>query len=136
MNKPLLMVVSLCLSALVVNVAYASSSISTRVKVVEDKVRVHDKKIKDIKAQQEELSRNLASTAKTAHSDPAPAASANGAKSATAPSEKPTVREKSSAELRQERAASAAQAKRRAEAEARAKHERLAALYRSRYAYP
>lgn len=37
----------------------ASSSISTRVKVVEEKVRVHDKKLRELSAQQELASQQL-----------------------------------------------------------------------------
>jgi hypothetical protein len=133
MNKPLLIVLPLCLSTLVVHSSYASSSISTRVKVVEDKVRVHDKKIKDIKAQQEVLNRNMAN-ARTA--TPVQEHPTSAAKPSSQPTAKPAVKEKTEAELRQERAVAAARAKQRAEAEARAKHERLAAMYRARYAYP
>ena len=130
MSKLLLTVLSFCLAVFVVHSSYASSSISTRVKVVEDKVRVHDKKIKDIKAQQEALSRSLGN-ARVNHSNPvspAPAKTLQASKSA--------VKEKTEAELEHERSVAAAQARKRAEAEAKAKRERLAALYRSRYAYP
>lgn len=44
----------------VTQISYAASSISTRVKVVEEKVRLHDKKIRDIKAQQEQTDKQLA----------------------------------------------------------------------------
>ncbi len=135
MNKPLLMVLSFCLSTLVVHSSYASASISTRVKVVEDKVRVHDKKIKDIKAQQEALSRDIASQRAQAERPSAPASSATSASVASKPAQ-PAVKEKTDAEIRHDRAVAAAQAKKRAEAEARAKYERLAAMYRARYAYP
>lgn len=38
----------------------ASSSISTRVKVVEEKVRLHDKKLRDLSAQQELTNKQIA----------------------------------------------------------------------------
>lgn len=127
MNKPLLVLLPLCLSTMVVHSSYASSSISTRVKVVEEKVKMHDKKIREIKAQQEALDRNLASSKGN---------QINALSSTSRATPKEVVREKTAEEIRQERIAAAIQAKRQAEAAERAKQARLAALYKSRYAYP
>lgn len=43
----------LLLGALISQQVWAASSVSTRVKVVEEKIRLHDKKLRDLAAQQE-----------------------------------------------------------------------------------
>jgi len=115
-------------------IAYASSSISTRVKVVEEKVRLHDKKIRDIKAQQEQTDKQLAEM-KTVKVEDTKQRAVQDDADRKAAEDQLKARAIAAAKARQkEEAQRMAQAQ--AEQDARAAQAKVVELRQKRYAFP